>query len=151
MIEMALILPLLLIILIGTITAGIAYGRNNSIQNAARESSRYAATLPGPVEDAWLQSVRDVARGAALGDLSAGVPGQFICVAYVGDGSDRRMTDTNGVEVFTSGTGCFNDGRPADEPRIQIVTSRHARVEAVFFGWDVTLRSQAVARYERLD
>lgn len=148
LIELAITLPLLIVMLVGTITAGIAYGQSNSIQNAARESSRFAATLPGAGTLAWLQTVRDVTRAAAAGALDATVPGQLICVAYVGADSDIRLTDTGGVEA-TAPAACYNDGRPADEPRIQIVTSRLTRLEAVFYGWDVTLRSEAAARYER--
>ncbi len=148
MIEMAIVLPLLIVLLVGTITAGIAYGRNNSIQNAAREASRFAATLPGPVDNAWLGTVRDVARSAAIGDLTSSVPGQFICVAHIGASGNSRLTDTGGVEA-TSGAPCFNDGRPAGESRVQVVTSRQVRIEAVFFGWTITLRSEAAARYER--
>jgi hypothetical protein len=147
-IEMAIVFPLLIVLLVGTITAGMAYGRSNSVQNASREASRFAATLPGPIDTAWLQTVRDVARSAAIGDLAPTVPGQFICVAYVDGVSNTRLTDTGGVEA-TANTPCFNDGRPANEARIQVVTSRLARIEAVFFGFDVTLRSEAAARYER--
>lgn len=149
MIEMAIVLPLLIVLLVGTITAGVAYGRSNSVQNAAREASRFAATLPGPIDTAWLQTVRDVARSAALGDLASTVPGQFICVAYVDGTANTRLTDTGGVQVVTPGSSCFNDGRPAGEARIQVVTSRQVRIEAVFYGWNVTLRSEAAARYER--
>lgn len=148
MVEMAMVLPLLIVLLVGTITAGVAYGRSNSIQNASREASRYAATLPGPVDITWLQTVRNVARSASVGDLAPTVPGQFICVAYVDGTANIRLTDTGGVEVV-SNAACFNDGRPAGEARIQVVTSRQARIEAVFYGWDVTLRSEAAARYER--
>lgn len=148
LVEMALVLPLLLMLLVGTITAGIAYGQRNSMQNSAREASRYAATLPGPVDTAWLQTVRDVTRAAATGHLGATVPGQFICVAYVNGGSTTSLTDLGGIDSL-SGDQCFDDGRPGNEARVQVVTSRLARIDGALFRWDVTLRSEAAARYER--
>ena len=148
LVEFALVMPLLVVLLVGTITAGMAYGRHNSIQNAAREASRFAATLPGPADNSWLGAVRDVARAAAAGDLDPTVAGQYICVALITDGGTVRLVDQGGVQA-TSNTQCFSDGRPADEPRIQVVTSRQTRIEAVFFGWDVTLRANAAARFER--
>jgi Flp pilus assembly protein TadG len=145
---MALVLPLLIMLLVGTITAGIAYGQRNSMQNAAREASRYAATLPGPVGTAWLQTVRDVTRAAATGHLETTAPGQFICVAFVSGGSTTSLTDVGGVET-TSSVPCFDDGRPGNEARVQVVTSRLATIDGALFRWDVTLRSEAAAGYER--
>lgn len=148
LVEMALILPLLLMLLVGTVTAAMAYGRDNSIHNAAREASRFGATLPGPIDATWLGTVRDVARAAASGDLNAAVAGQYICVAYVDGASDTRLTDTGGVEA-PSAEECFDDGRPDGEARVQVVTSRESRIEAVLFRMDVTLQADAAARFER--
>jgi hypothetical protein len=148
LIEMALVLPLLLMLLVGTVTAAITYGRANSIQNAAREASRFGATLPGPIDAAWLGTVRDVARAAASGDLDAAVGGQYICVAYVDGTGNTRLTDTGGVEA-SAASECFADGRPAGEPRIQVVTSRLSPIQVVFFSLDVDLQAEAAARYER--
>ena len=53
MIELALTLTLLMMLLVGTVTSAIAFGQQNSIQNAAREASRFAATLPGAVDLGW--------------------------------------------------------------------------------------------------
>ncbi len=149
LVEMAFVLMLTMMLLVGTITAAIAFGRDNSVQNAAREATRFGATLPGPVDVAWLQTVRDVARSAASGDLDSDVSGQYICVALVGGGSDLRLTDAGGIET-TSSSECFSDGRLADELRVQVITERDTTIQAVVFNVDVTLSSNAAARYERL-
>jgi len=148
MVELAFVLSLLVMRLVGTVSASLAYGVNNSIENAAREASRYGATLPGPVDIAWLQDVRDVTRGAALGSLDASVAGQYICVAHYDGSSWNRLTDTNGSES-TSTSACFTDGLPAGQSRVQIVTRRDATLNVVFFSMDVTLEGEASARYER--
>lgn len=148
MVELAFVLSLLVMLLVGTISASLAYGANNSIENAAREASRYGATLPGPIDTAWLQDVRDVTRGAGLGSLDTSVDGQYICVAHYDGSSWNRLTDTNGSES-TAPSECFTDGLPAGQSRVQIVTRRDATLNVVFFSMDVTLEGEASARYER--
>ncbi len=148
MVEMAIVLILLVMLLVGTTTTAIAFSRNNSIENSAREASRFAATLPGPIDTTWLQTVRDVARAAAQGDLSATSPGQFICVAFINGAAIESLTDTGGVEAEPD-TECFADGRPASEVRVQVVTQRDVTIEAVLFSKDVTISAPAAALYER--
>ena len=148
MVEMAMVFSLLIMLLVGSVTAAIAFGTNNSIENAAREASRFAATLPGPVNNAWLDTVRDVARAAAQGELDPTSPGQYICVAFINGASTLSLTDTAGVPAHPN-TPCFADGLPADELRVQVVTQTDATIEAVLFSTDVTLSAPAAARYER--
>lgn len=148
-VELAFVFAFLAMLLVGVTTAAIAFNRNNSIENAAREASRYAATLPGPVDVAWLRDVRDVARSAALGELDPSAPGQYICVAQYDGTSWTRLTDTNGVETSPDSQDCFSDSLPADQPRVQILTSRDTTIDAALFSMDVTLAGQAAARYER--
>ncbi|HUG31865.1 MAG TPA: TadE/TadG family type IV pilus assembly protein [Acidimicrobiia bacterium] len=144
MVEMAFIFSILVMLLVGVVTSAIAFAQKNSIENSAREASRYAATYPGPVDSAWLDTVRDVARSAAQGSLDAGVDGQYICVAHTGSG--QKLEDTNGTTSVTSGT-CYNDG--LSDSRVQIVTRRDSQISAAFFSVDVTLNAPATARYER--
>jgi hypothetical protein len=150
MVELALSMSILLMLLVGTITAALAFSANNSVENAAREASRYGATLvaPGGIDSAWLGEVRDVARAAAQGDLDATVPGQYICVAFTDGVTAQRLTDTGGIEATGSAT-CFNDGRPSGELRVQVVTEREVTIQAVLFSTDVTVSAPAAARYER--
>jgi len=148
MVELALTITILVTLLVGTVTAAIAFSNQNSIENAAREGSRYGATYPGPINQSWLRDVRDVVRAAAQGDLDSTVDGQYICVAYVDGSNNQRLEDTGGSEGFAS-RRCFSDDRPPTEARIQVVTRRQGRIQAVFFSMDVTLEAPAAARYER--
>lgn len=149
-VELAFVLALLAMLLVGVTTSAIAFGRNNSIENSAREASRYAATLPGPVDTTWLRNVRDVARASALGELDSSVPGQHICVAHYDGTSWTRLTESSGVEGPQPDTqSCFADTLPADQPRVQIVTSRDTTIDGALFSIDVTLVGEAAARYER--
>ena len=148
MVEMAFIFGLLVMLLIGVVTSAIAFGQKNSVENAAREASRYAATYPPPEApdtwNDWLGTVRDVARAAAQGNLDSDVDGQYICVAHTGSG--LKLEDSGGVSDVSSGT-CYSDG--LSDPRVQIVTRRDGEISAAFFSIDITLNAPATARYER--
>ena len=149
MIEMALVLVLLVTLLVGTVTAAVAYGRDNSIQNAAREASRFGATLPDGGTEEWFTSVRNVARAAALGDLDGTVPGQEICVAFVTmEGAATHVKDVGGTLGPIQEGSCFDDER-SDEARVQIEVRRETTIEAIIFSADITLARTAAARYER--
>jgi Flp pilus assembly protein TadG len=156
MVEFALVFPVLLAILVGTITAGMAYNLNNSLNNGARESTRYGATLPVDGDmSGWLNSVADVARDSASGDLHAGVPGQQICVSYVhpdgtaGDDRTTSLTEVAGVRTITVGSSCFTDSRPNDERRVQVALQRTTDLEAVVYSTTLTIAAESVARFER--
>lgn len=151
MVEMAFIFSILVMLLLGVVTSAIAFGQKNSVENAAREASRFAATYPPPDNntdvanwDEWLEKVRDVARAAAQGDLDSSVDGQYICVAHTGTG--EKLEDTNGSPNHTSGT-CYTDG--LTDRRVQVVARRDTQINAALFSVDVTLNAPATARYER--
>jgi Flp pilus assembly protein TadG len=148
MVELAFVLILLVTLLAGVVSAAVGYGRHNSIQNAAREASRFGATFPGAADTTWLQTVRNVARAAASGDLDAGVLGQVICVAYIDEaGNVQSLTDTGGVETEPD-TECFTDDRPG-EAKVQIYVERETDFQAIVFSTDLTISADAAARYER--
>ena len=146
MVELAFVLVLLVMLLVGIVSAAIAYGRSNSIQNAAREASRFGATLPDAADVAWLDQVRDVARAAASGDLDLAVPGSFICVAYI-DADDNPLSLDNDSGI-TAVFPCFTDDRPG-EAKVQVAVQRDTDFQAIVFSTDITLSADAAARYER--
>jgi len=147
MVELAMVLILLVMLLVGIVSAAVAYGRGNSIQNAAREASRYAATLPDVESN--LSEVILVAQAAASGDLDSTVPGFFACVVYVdGKGAFHRHIEGD-ASAITEAAECYDDQRATDEKRIQVVAGRTSEMSAVLFTFDINLRSEAAARYER--
>lgn len=157
LVEFALVLPVLLSLLLGIVTGGIAFNRNISIDNAARESARYGATLPvdGGMS-AWLNSVADVAIGSATGELDDGEQGRSVCVAYVHpDGADpvdqttRLVVDSAGIRTVAVGSQCFADTRPNDERRVQVQVQRDTDLILVLWGRTVTLEGQSTVRFER--
>lgn len=151
LIEAALVFILLVALLLGTVTAGIAYGRFNALQAAAREASRFGATLPvtGSI-NAWLDEVRGVAKAAAVGELGATVPGQYVCVALLGPpGTPQRVEEIGGGAPVYGSSECFADGRPAGESRTQVMVRRETELLVAYFSTGITLTGQAATRYER--
>jgi hypothetical protein len=162
LLEFAVVLPVLLALLLGIVTSGSALNSSNSINNAARESARFGATLPADNLTWWLNKVADVAIDSATGDLEAGSPGRYVCVAYVypdGDvpedssvGDDHTVRieiDAAGTKTVAPGSSCYTDGRPHDERRVQVLVKRDTALQFVFFDRTVTLDGQSTARFER--
>lgn len=156
LVEAALVTPVLVMLLLGTVTSALAYGQSTSLQTAAREASRFGASLPvnGNL-NGWLGDVLAVAKAAGNRDLVADVPGQYICVAYVypsGTAANDRTTrliQSAGVTGAPTAATCFDDGRPASERRVQVVTGRTATIQAVMFSVDMNLSSPSASRFER--
>jgi hypothetical protein len=169
LLEFAVVLPILLALLLGIVTSGTALNSNNSMNNAARESARFGATLPADNLTWWLNKVAEVAVDSATGELEAGSDGRYICVAYVHpngtapsssgfgeteptmgtDHTVRLEIDEDGVKTISIGQSCYSDGRPSDERRVQVLVERDADLEFVFFERTVTLNGQSTARFER--
>jgi hypothetical protein len=169
-VEFAILAPLLFMVLLGMFSGGLAYARKVSITSAAREGVRHGATLPagpGIPPDSWFDSVADRAIASAAGDLAETWSGQYVCVAYIGysalfgssaDVTKKREKSGTAAATYTSGsltdpsTWCFNDGRGSNgnERRVQIVARRDTRFDALIFGGNLKLASQAVARFEAI-
>lgn len=159
LVELAFALPLLIMLLVGMVSAGIAYNNQLSLTHSAREGGRYGATLPvnpGTMDD-WLETVINQTVADATGTLDAGVPGRYVCVAYVhpngtaaGDVTTRRILNMSGLQSSQSGQQCFtgNDNRPDSERRVQIVVKRETDFSIVFWSTGLTLGTEAVNRFE---
>lgn len=145
LVEMALVLPLLLMLLLGIVSAGLAYNHQLALTHAAREAGRYGATLPiGGAPGAWLDAVHDRAVEAATGSLS-GAPGVEVCVAFVGtpDGTSHSI---NGGSA--QGGGCFTESPPRTEGRVQVRVEREVDFNVLVFQSTLTIDSEAVNRFE---
>ena len=149
LVEFALVLPVFMMLVLGMFTGGLAYNRRIAVTQASREGARYGATLPaaGLTSGQWLDQVAGIVQASADGELSDTTAGEAICVARVSAGSVTSRQAT-GTAVSYGTTLCFDDGRPFTEPRVQVIASRTSGFEALVFSRDLTLRSQAVSRFE---
>jgi hypothetical protein len=165
LVELAFALPLVMMLILGMVSAGIAFNHQLALTHSAREGGRYAATLPvtnfltepDPM-NAWLDAVAQGVLDDATGSLGPGVPGHLICVAYVyPDGATQPIPiptdltasriDDEGI-VSNSAAGCFADGRPSDERRVQVVVARDTDFNVLVFSSTLTLDAAAVNRFE---
>lgn len=98
LVEFALVFPVFMTLVLGMFSGGLAYSRKVTLTNAAREGSRYGATLApaslplsSPLSagiDEWARVVADAVEQNAEGDLDDGVDGREICVAYLNPAGD---------------------------------------------------------------
>ncbi len=161
LVELALALPLIVMLIVGMVSAGVAYNHQLSLTHAAREGGRYAATLPVVPNfaniDAWLNEVATQVVNDATGTLDPGVPGRYVCVAYVYPDGDpvvnpndatRSRVQTGTAAPTYPASPCFNDGRPNNERRVQVEVRRDTTFNALVFSSTFNLDSEAVNRFE---
>lgn len=147
-VEMALVLPLLVTLVFGMLFGGILVFRDITISDAAREATRFGATLDvdessaSPHHD-WLDQVYTRAVDSTQGQVDPTAAGQDVCVALRDDTGWHRK-DSSGY----GSTGCWSDSRPADEDRVQVSIQRESDWNAVFWSETLTLEGRAVAIYE---
>jgi Flp pilus assembly protein TadG len=119
-VEFALILPLFVMLTVGTISAGFAFHAWLNVTHGAQESSRFAATLSvdaaGGTTSAWLNEVAE--RAAAASDISMAAgesePDTTICVAVV---SPANIPPLNShLTLTTTSAGTLTPGTPATGP-----------------------------------
>ncbi|MDX1469767.1 MAG: TadE family protein [Acidimicrobiia bacterium] len=156
MIELAMVLPLILMLVVGMVSAAIAYNHELALSHSAREGGRFGATLPidnYASTDAWLDVVAQAVGDDATGTLGPGAPGRYICVAFVhpagnlASDTTRRRVETTGAPVY-SDAECFSDGRPDSERRVQVQVRRDTEFSVAFFSTTLTLESDGVSRFE---
>lgn len=157
LVEFAILAPLLIMLLFGIVTAGLAFNHSISLSHSAREASRQAATLPvsnfGSL-NAWLDAVVAQVIDDADGSLDAGVPGRTICVAYVHPSGNLPTDVTASLTRDPAGNNsystnaCFADGRPPTERRVQVVVERDVDFNVILWSTMVTIDSEGVSRYE---
>jgi Flp pilus assembly protein TadG len=146
-------MPLVLALLLGTVSAGVAYSHKLSINNAVREGARYGATVPQsqctPVSTCanrnWAQLVRAVAVTRSDGALST----SQVCVALV-SGSGAAPVAVGTTFTTAGGTSpCYVDNSPDTGMRVQVTATRQDAMQFVVFHRTVNVTGKATARFEQ--
>jgi len=159
-VELAVALPILVMLLLGTVTAGLAFFDKISLNGAAREAGRFGATYPeadAATPDGWFVDVATVAQIAATGSLSDGVAGRGVCVARGSEGGSVRRYVVGFSDPIDS--GAYSDawcpsGAPSlpagsGHEAVQVVVERDALIQALLFSRTVHMVSDATTRFER--
>jgi Flp pilus assembly protein TadG len=163
-VEFALVLPVLMALLLGIVSAGITFNQEMQLTHAAREGARWGASVPASqsfTSGTWASNVRDLIVQRSAGEL--GGTGTTVCVAMVEGtagstttplGVITTTTPSHGVTYFsTSGAPCIDDETypvTPDDPgrRVQVVVAKPGKIEALFATWYVTLQTDATAKSE---
>ena len=128
--EFAMVLPVLLTLLVGIVSASDAWNKRNTLEHAAREAARHGATL-GPWDAAAEASVRAVVdRSLQMAGID---PADVATCIAMG-------ADPCGLDPLNALTD--------DAVGVVLLLPGH-RMEFVFFSRTVTLETSAAARYER--
>ena len=160
-VEFALVLPILAMLLLGTVTAGLAYTHSLGLTNAVREGSRFAAITPYPPLDASGNPVADPAGVWSDDVIQRTRDTQFddpdevtkICVdlykqgdavpLLVSECSTSSITEAPGAFVAPAST-------PAGTCVVRVWAARTFDINAILLVFDDQLMTrQSVAVYER--
>lgn len=145
-VEFALVLPLLAMLLIGTVTVGLAYSNHVALTNAVREGARLGASAPA--NSGWAQSVIDQTT-STYADANNPLQTSDVCAGlYQSDG-----TLVTGLGSVTS---CPDEpAAPADVPSgdcyVKVWASRPVDLNWVLGSATVTMHAQSVSLYDRQD
>lgn len=148
LIEFAFILPILMSLLLGTATGGIAYNRKISMTDAVREGSRFGATLNDSL--GFATSVRD--RTQQLSSPELGI--DDICVQLVRAGSPETVVRSyypNGGSSCPPSFGSIpqTPDMPAGYCVVKVWAHVTTDLQAFFFTSTLDLKAKGVAAYER--
>ena len=151
LLEFALVLPLLLMLLLGAITGGVALNEKQQVNHAIREGARFAATVPTNqtfASGTWAENVRNLVVERSSGDLTA----SQVCVALV-SGSPGTVVTLASAHSTTGAPCIAGQTYPVTASdnglRVQVTASRPATIELGVFGsYSVTISASATAKSE---
>lgn len=140
--EFALVLPLLVMLLLGIVTFGLAFNERLALTNGVREGGRFGASLPS--HDGWEAEVVSRTREVLF---SSGDPSGLVICA--------ELTDSSGADVYPGST-CALPGKPSSpggletgDCIVKVWATRPATLNILLAQWTVDLRAQSVSYYER--
>jgi hypothetical protein len=167
-VELALVIVILVMLVLGAVTGGLAYNRKITLTDAARVAARYGTThamptapfsancssggTPGSQMAQWFVDVACDAISNAQGELDPTTSGRMICVAYSQDGTESMMewgaSNSGAIQSGSCPGATFTPSSTDDE--VEVVVQRTADFDIVVWDQTLTLQSQAFGRYEQV-
>lgn len=153
-VEFALLLPLFMVLVFGSISSGFAFERWINVTQAARETSRFAATLPQPASPGtlsdWFDDVGAVAIESA-GINASETTAYFVCIKFVNDvgpAATPASTVRTWGTLSPASTTCT--GSTAGDNRVEVAIQREVNFGLVIAPPNVTIPVQGknTSRYE---
>jgi Flp pilus assembly protein TadG len=143
-------MPVLAMLLLGTLTAGFALNQKQQVTHATREGARYAATV-APTQTfssgTWAENVRTLVVERSAGDLIT----DQVCVSLVSGSPGVVVPPVS--DHSTSGAPCIaNQSYPTTSfdtgVRIQVTGTREVKIEFMVSNITRTLSAKATAKSE---
>jgi Flp pilus assembly protein TadG len=153
LVEFALVLPILMALLLGITTGGIAVYQKITLSGAAREGARFGAVLPTtqctPADrcggSTWAQYVRAEVVANSAGSLTA----DQVCVALVSGTGAQAAAIGTGFTTAGGTSSCTTDSSTTTGRRVQVTVTKPAEIQAIITTQTISLTSTAVSRYEQ--
>lgn len=158
-VEFALLFPLFILIVFGVIDMGFAFNQKINLTQAAREGSRYGATLglkashttsgtPDGTIDTWLPNVGGVVIAAGEDDLKKSRANRYVCVALVSAAATKHITYTTSDTGTIASGACpsFTDARTDDH--VQVIVRASTALDFLLFSGTITVGSNSVTHFE---
>jgi Flp pilus assembly protein TadG len=149
LVEFSLVMPIVVSLLLGLVTGGIAYNKKIAITDAVRGASRYGATLAD--SSTFATSVRDRLVTLSAGELT----GSDVCVELVRAGSPNTVirswyaSAANSACPSTFGTGPTTPSINSGYCVVRVWAMKTAKLQAVVVNSDIALKGGSVASFER--
>jgi Flp pilus assembly protein TadG len=151
-VEFGLVLPVLIVLLVGTVTAGLAYSRSIGLANAVREGARLGATSPISSPGDWAKDVIARTRQTQFDDgADEGSSNTSVCVELRGSTTIAPVCSTGALGSSAAPVidPALNSDLWATGCVVVVYAARHFEIitgiSAPLTG-DIT--KQSVARYE---
>jgi Flp pilus assembly protein TadG len=154
LVEFAVVLPILLMLLLGIVTGGMALHQDMQLSHAAREGARYGARVDPAqtfTSGTWASNVRSLIVDRANGDLSG--PGTTVCVSLVRGSAGSSTQPLTTVHSTQAGPCVPTEQFPVNDNhsglRVQVTVSRPGQINLGVFGSSLfTIRARATALSE---
>ena len=146
LVELALAMPVLVMLLLGTVTSALALNDNLQLTHAAREGARHGAAIPDDqtfTSGTWAENVRDLVLERYGNGLSAG----DVCVALVVGSPPAPLSASHTTDA--GGNACYDDSAAGlTDARVQVTVAKDSVIETGFASFDARLTSEATAKHE---
>lgn len=165
-VEFALIVPLLVMLILGTVTTGVAFSRSIGVSNAVREGARFGATADATNGSTWSSNTIDSVRQTQFDDgNTVSTSHTSVCVQLwrVGDVAmaATALVSTNcsvpsGAPALTlPATASSAPPIPASAPAgscwVRVIAARPYSIGIGVTVWNSTFIADSVSRYQRID
>ena len=153
LVEFALILPVLMALVLGITTGGIAVYQKITLTGAAREGTRFGSILPttqcSPASrcggSTWAEYVRAEVVANSAGSLTT----DQVCVALVSGAGAQATAIGTGFTTAGGTSPCAADSSTGSGRRVQVTVTKPAEIQAIITTPTLSLTSTAVSRYEQ--